>query len=116
MFFKKYILLNLNIKESQDFSFDDIDQIKNRGYYQIEYLIKGGYSPIYSDLESKKMEPWNLHTFSNHGIDSSKIKICCVNHSYKMIDLLKYALKNTNLDIEKVCPVLWKYLKNRKLV
>ncbi len=41
-FLKKYILLNLNIKESIDFSFDDIDQIKAKKYDK-EYLIKAGY-------------------------------------------------------------------------
>ena len=115
MFLKKYILLNLTIKEEIDFSFDDIDEIKAKGYKK-EYLIQGGYSLLYSDLESTKMDKWNLHTFSNHGIDSSKLKICYINNSCKMIDILNYALNNTNLDVEIVCPVLWKYLKKRKLV
>lgn len=115
MFLKKYILLNLDIKKDIDFSFDDIDQIKEKGYHR-EYLIKGGYSPIYSDLETIKMDKWNLHTFSNHGVDNSKIKICYINESYKMVDILKYALDNTNLDVKEVCPVLWKYLKRRKYI
>lgn len=115
MFLKKYILLNLNIKEKIDFSFEDIDQIKAKGYDK-EYLIQGGYSEIYSDLESTKMDKWNLHTFSNHGIKPSKLKICYINQSCKMMDILNYALSNTNLNIEKVCPVLWEYLKNRKFI
>lgn len=114
MFLKKYVLLNLNIQEKIDFDFEDIDQIKAKGYDK-EYLIKGGYSLMYSDLESTRMDRWNLHTFSNHGIDSSKLKICSTNKSYKMIDILNYALHNTNMDVKKVCPILWKYLENRKL-
>ena len=115
MFLKKYVLLNLEIKEKKDFDFNDIDQIKSKGYKK-EYLIKGGYSLKYSDLESVKMDKWNLHTFSNHGINAPKVKLCYVNNSSKMIDILNFALKNTQLNIKDVCPVLWKYLKSRKLI
>lgn len=115
MFLEKYILLNLQISEGIDFSFDDIDEIKNKDYCK-EYLIKGGYSREYSDLESKVVDKWNLHTFSNHAIDSNKIKICYIKESCKMIDILKYTLANTTLNVEKVCPVLYKYLKKRKYV
>lgn len=115
MFLNKYILLNLKIKEKIDFDFNDIDEIKNKGYDK-EYLIKGGYSLKYSDLESTRTDKWNLHTFSNHGINSSKLKICYVNNSNKMIDILNFALNNINLNIETVCPVLWKYLRSRKLI
>ncbi len=114
-FLKNYVLLNITIKEKIDFSFDDIDQIKAKGYPK-EYLIKGGYSPKYSDLETIKMDKWNLHTFSNHGIDSSKLKLCYINESCKMIDILDFALNNTNIDIKEVCPDLWKYLKKRNYI
>lgn len=62
------------------------------------------------------MDKWNLHTFSNHGIESSKIKLCYINNSYKMLNILNFALKNTNLDIQDICPDLWKYLKKRKYI
>lgn len=114
-FLRKYVLLHLDIKEEIDFSFDDIDQIKAKEYDK-EYLIKGGYSLKYSDLESTKMDKWNLHTFSNHGVDFSKLKICYVGESYVMGDILEYALKNTNLDILEICPTLWRYLKSRKII
>lgn len=114
-FLKRYILLNVNIKENIDFSFNDIDQIKAKNYDK-DFLIKGGYSPKYSDLNSNKMDKWNLHTFSNHGIESSKIKLCCMNNSSKMLDILNFALKNTKLDIKDICPELWKYLKSRKYI
>ena len=115
LFLKKYILLNIDIKEGIDFSFEDVDQIKAKKYDR-NFLIKGGYSPKYSDLESVKMDKWNLHTFTNHGINSDKIKICYIKDSYKMIDILKYALDNTNLDIKNICPVLYQYLKKRNLI
>lgn len=114
-FLKRYVLLHLDIKEGIDFSFDDVDQIKAKKYDR-DYLIKAGYSLKYSDLESTKMDKWNLHTFSNHGIDSPKLKICYVEDSYKMSDILNYALKNTSLDIENICPVLFDYLKSRKII
>lgn len=113
-FLKKYVLLNLNIKEKIDFSFEDIDQIKAKKYPK-EYLIKGGYSLRYSDLETIKMDRWNLHAFTNHGIDKSKIKLCYINNSYKMIDILYFALNNTKLNIKDICPDLWKYLRSRNL-
>lgn len=114
-FLEKYILLNIDIKEEKDFSFNDIDQIKARGYDK-EYLIKAGYSLKYSDLESIKMDKWNLHTFTKHGVSPDKIKICCIEKSYKMLDILNYAINTTNLNIEDICPVLYGYLKNRKLM
>ena len=73
MVFNNYILLNIDIKENVDFSFDEVDQIKAKGYNR-DYLIKAGYSPKYSDLESSKMDKWNLHTFSNHGVSEEKNK------------------------------------------
>lgn len=114
-FLEKYILLNVNIKEEKDFSFNDIDQIKAKGYDK-EFLIKGGYSLKYSDLNSIKMDKWNLHTYTNHGIGSSKLKICTINNSYNMIDILTYAINNTKINIKDVCPVLYEYLKKRKYI
>jgi len=108
-------LLNINIEEGIDFSFDDVDEIKAKGYDK-RFLIKAGYSPLYSDLESSKMDCWNLHTYAHHGIKTSNIKICMVNDSSRMIDLLNYALDNTRLEIETICPDLYDYLKNRKLM
>lgn len=112
-FLRSYILLNINIKEGVDFSFDDIDQIKAKNYNK-EYLIKGGYSLKYSDLKSIIMDKWNLHTFTEHGVNKDKIKLCYVNNSCSMSEILNYALDNTELNIKDVCPVLWKYLKSRK--
>lgn len=115
MFLKKYILLNLDIKEKTDFSFDDIDQIKAKKYDR-NFLVKGGYSLKYSDLESEKMDKWNLHTFTNHGVSSYKIKKCYIKDSCRMKDILNYAISNTKMNLKDMCPVLWKYLKNRKII
>ncbi|MCX4249630.1 MAG: hypothetical protein OSJ65_07730 [Bacilli bacterium] len=110
-FLKNYVLLNLNLEENTDFSYNDIDQIKQKGYSK-ECLIKAGYSPLYSDLKSVKMDKWNLHTFTNHVVSPIKIKLCYVSGNYSMTDILNYALNNTNLDIEKICPNLFSYLNS----
>ena len=96
-------------------SYENIDQIKNK-HYRKEYLIKAGYSPLYSDLESVKMDKWNMHTFSNHGVDKDKIKTCYINNSSSMFDILMFTIKNTNINIKDTCPVLFGYLKSRKLI
>ncbi len=114
-FLKNFTLLNINIRDGIDFSYEDIDQIKNK-HYRKEYLIKAGYSPLYSDLESVKMDKWNMHTFSNHGVDKDKIKTCYINNSSSMFDILMFAIKNTNINIKDTCPVLFGYLKSRKLI
>jgi len=114
-FLKKYILLNIDIKDGVEFCFNDIDQIKAKGYNK-DCLIKGGYSLKYSNLESITMDKWNLHTFTGHGVNANKIKICCVDDSYKMINILIYALNHTKMDMKNICPVLWKYLKVRKYI
>lgn len=114
-FLKNFKLLKIDIKENIDFSYEDIDQIKSKNYRR-EYLIKAGYSPLYSDLESVKMDKWNMHTFSNHGVNKSKIKICYIGNSSSMFDILMFILKNTNIKIENTCPVLFGYLKSRKLI
>lgn len=72
---------------------------------------------MYSDLKLNKMDKWNFHPFSNRRIDSSKLKMCFVNNTCDMIDILLYALSNTKIDnLEKVCPILYDYLKNRKYI
>lgn len=114
-FLKSYILLNIDIKEVTDFSFDDTDQIKAKDHDK-DYLVKGGYSLKYSDLESVRMDKWNLHTFTDRGVSADKIKICYVNESCKMLDILNYALNHTHLDIKNVCPMLWGYLKSRRYI
>lgn len=115
IFLKKFVLLQLNIEQEIDFSYEDIDQIKSKNYCK-DYLIKAGYSPLYSDLDSTKMDRWNLHTFSGCGINSDKLIICYVGDCCSMFDILMFALKNMKIDIKNICPVLWDYLNSRKLI
>lgn len=107
------VLLNLDIKENIDFSLDDIDEIKARGYRK-RHLIELGYSLKYSDMNSNKMDKWNLHTLSNKKVEKEKIKLCYIKNSKNIRDILNFAVENTKLDLENMCPVLYDYIKESK--
>lgn len=112
---ERSILLNLNLKEGIDFLEEDIDEIKIQPDSK-RHLIIMGYSEKYADMNSPKMDSWNMHTLSNHGINIDKIKLCNINHSSKMKDILEFVLKNTTLEIKDTCPVLYRYLKNTNCI
>lgn len=102
------VLLNLDLEENIDFSFDDIDQIKGRGYRK-RHLIELGYSLKYSDMESNKMDMWNLHTLTNKGVEPKKLKLCSINNSTKIRDIFNYAIENTKLDLQEICPNIYEF-------
>ena len=107
------ILLSLDIQENIDFSFSDIDQIKARGYRK-RHLIELGYSEKYSDMNSNKMDNWNLHTLSDKGISPNKLKLCYINDSTSIRDILNFILENTELNLKDICPNLYDYLNSYK--
>ncbi len=113
-FLQESIVLKLDLEESIDFSYDEVDEIKARGYKK-RHLELMGYSKMYSSLDDNSMDKWNMHTFTNHGVSPNKIKMCYLSDGcYSLKDILNYTLKNTSIDIAKVCPVLWDYLTSRK--
>lgn len=113
-FLRDSIVLKLDLKENVDFSYDDQDEIKARGY-QKRHLELMGYSKMYSSLDDNKMDKWNMHTFTNHIISPDKIKMCYLSdNSISLECILDYTLKNTKIDVEKVCPILYDYLTSRK--
>lgn len=107
------VLLNLDIKENVDFVFSDTDEIKSRGYRK-RHLKVLGYSEKYSDINSTKMDKWNLHTLANKKIHPNKIKLCYTNNSCSIRDILNYALKTTKLNLKEVCPNLYDYINSEK--
>lgn len=109
------ILLNLDIKEEIDFKMSDDDEIKARGYKK-RHLITLGYSLKYSDMNGTRMDRWNLHTLSNHGVSTNKIKLCYIDNSDKMKDIFSFALRNTKLNLKEICPVLYDYILSRNLI
>lgn len=105
------VLLKLDLEENVDFRYDDKDEIKSRGYIK-RHLEICGYSEKYSDLNSNIMDKWNMHTLTDHTIDSKKIMICYLeNNSFNLRDIFNYCLQNTKIDLKKVCPELSAYLK-----
>lgn len=112
-FLDNSIVLKLELEENVDFKYDDEDEIKSRGY-QKRHLELMGYSKAYSTLNDNRMDKWNLHTITGHGINSDKIKMCYLEDGkYKLRDIFNYCLENTNIDIAKICPVLWDYINSR---
>lgn len=107
------ILLKLDLEENVDFKYNDIDEIKLRSY-QKRHLEVMGYSKKYSSLEQNFMDKWNLHCFSNHDINSDKIKLCYILDSCKLNDIFEYAIKNTTIDLKNICLILFEYLNYRK--
>lgn len=106
------VLLNLDIQENIDYKLTDIDEIKSKGFRK-RHLIRLGYSEKYSDMDSNKMDDWNLHTITNKVIEANKIKLCYLGDSYKIKDIFEYAIKNTNLDLKDICPNLYEYLNSK---
>ncbi len=105
------ILLKLDLEENIDFRYDDKDEIKSRGYTR-KHLEICGYSLKYSDLNNNAMDKWNLHTLTNHIVNSKKIKVCHLeNDSSNLRDIFNYCLKNTKIDYKNICPELCAYLK-----
>ena len=105
------ILLKLELEENVDFSCDDEDEIKSRGYIK-KHLEICGYSEKYSNLDTTIMDKWNMHTFTDHKINSDKIKVCYLkNSSSNLRDIFNYCLENTKIDLNNICPELCAYLK-----
>ncbi len=74
------------------------------------YLIELGYSKKYSDMNSNKMDNWDLHTLDNKGVAPNNLKLCSVNNSTNIRKIFNYILENTKLDLENMFPVLYDYL------
>lgn len=109
------ILLQLELEENMDFKYNDFDEIKLRGYKK-RHLELMGYSKRYSSLNSADMDRWNMHTISDHGVESKKIKLCFLGNNNKSLrDIFDYSIKNTKLDLEVTCPILYDYIVNQKL-
>lgn len=57
---------------------------------------------------------WNLHTLTNIGINPGKLKLCSINNSTSVRDILNYILENTKLDLRNMCPILYDYLNEAR--
>ncbi len=106
---KNGLLLKLDLEEDIDFSYNDKDEIKSKGYIK-RHLEVCGYSEKYSDLNSNIMDRWNMHTFSNVIISPSKISLIKLDNSYNCLDILLWMIKNNKLDIKVLSPYLYEFL------
>ena len=53
------------------------------------------------------------YTHTEVDMDIFIYKCTYIKNSYKMDDIFQYAIQNTTIDIEKICPVLFDYLTNK---
>lgn len=106
---KNSVFLVLDLKESIDFSFDDIDEVKNQKFSrkQLNYIYTYG-----SDSSDVKVEGWNMHTFSDKNIEKEKISIAKHHDLYSAKDMIVYMLKQIDIDIPYELPFLDYYVKN----
>lgn len=99
--------LILDLKEEIDFSYKDIDEVKAQKFDR--KLLKTVYAKQ-NKMGSKKMDYWNMHTFSNVVIPTDKITLLKLNDSYSCIDILLWMVKNTKIDLKTISPYLYEFL------
>ena len=79
------VFLVLDLENNIDFSYDDIDEVKDTYY---ESFLKMLY-PNFSDLKDKKIEYWNMHTYSNKKIDAHKVSVLKIDNLCSASVILK---------------------------
>lgn len=99
------IFLILDLEENIDFSYDDIDEVKDTYY---ESFLRMLY-PSTSDIKDKRMEYWNMHTYSNRVIDSSKISLFKDGDDYLVSVILKKLIENNIEYVKFNCDFLYEY-------
>lgn len=104
---KNSVFLKLDLVENVDFSYNDIDEVKNQSFSrkQLGYVYTCD-----SDVSDSKMELWNMHTLKDKIIEPEKIKLIEINNNNCAKDIVLYMVYNTDLSIEDKCPFLVKYL------
>lgn len=105
--------LLLNLEEDKDFSYKDIDEVKAQKFNR--KLLKTVYAKQ-NKMNSKNMDYWNMHTFSNVTISPDKITLLKFNDSYKCLDILLWMIRNTNTDLKILSPFLYEFLLYYKLL
>ena len=104
---KNSVFLKLDLVENVDFSYSDIDEVKNQSFSRKQ--LGYGYT-CDSDVSDSKMELWNMHTLKDKIIEPEKIKLIEINNNNCAKDIVLYMVYNTDLSIEDKCPFLVKYL------
>ena len=99
------VFLVLDLEENVDFSYNDIDEVKDNYY---ESFLKLLY-PSESDINDKKMEYWNMHTYSNKVIDSSKISLLKDKDEYSASEILKQLIDDNIQYVKQNLDFLYEY-------
>lgn len=105
--------LILDLEENVDFSYKDIDEVKAQVFDR--KLLKLVYAKQ-NKMDSKKMDYWNMHTFSNVVISPSKISLVKLNNTYSCTDILVWMVKNSKIDLKVFSPYLYEFLNYYKLL
>ena len=99
------VFLILDLEENVDFNYNDVDEVK---YTYYESFLKLLY-PSVSDLKDKKMEYWNMHTYSDKVIDSSKISLLKDKDVYSTSKILKQLIDDNILYVKQNLDFLYEY-------
>ena len=99
------VFLILDLEENVDFNYNDVDEVKDTYY---ESFLKLLY-PSVSDLNDKKMEYWNMHTYSDKVIDSSKISLLKDKDVYSTSKILKQLIDDNILYVKQNLDFLYEY-------
>jgi len=99
------IFLVLELEENIDFSYDDIDEVKSTYY---ESFLKLLY-PKESDLKDKKMEYWNMHTYSSKTIKANKTTVLKDGNKYKANQILIEIIEQNIEKVKKDYQFLYEY-------
>lgn len=99
--------LILDLEEEIDFSYKDIDEVKSQKFNR--KLLKTVYAKQ-NKMGSKKMDYWNMHTFSNVSISPNKVTLLKLNNSYNCLDILLWMIENTKTDLKVLSPYLYEFL------
>lgn len=105
--------LILDLEDGIDFSYKDIDEVKAQNFDR--KLLKNVYAKQ-NKMSSKKMDYWNMHTFSNKSIAPTKITLLKLNESYCCMDILLYMIKNTKTNLKILSPYLYEFLNYYNLL
>lgn len=105
--------LLLDLEEEVDFSYKDIDEVKAQKFDR--KLLKNVYARQ-NKMNSRKMDYWNMHTFSNVVIPINKITLLKLNDSYNCLDVLLWMVENTKVDLKVLSPFLYEFLNYYKLL
>ena len=103
------VYLIMDLEENIDFSFDDVDEAKVI-FKRAPKYIRSVYAHD-SDFHNPIIEYWNMHTFSNKIIETSKPSLLKTKDSYSANDILIDMINSNIQYVKDYCPYLIEYLK-----